>query len=307
VPLCTPQDLVTFGGRESGRTRRLWNYEVGAKSTLMGGRGTFNVAAFYMDIDDLQATVTAGSCSSRVIFNVPKARSTGVELEFGRRAERPLRLRDLGKLNNSELRSTLTSTDAAGNRQVVAGIESGNRLPTVPEFQIAGRGDLSVARDAGLAGYVTGTYQHIGSRFTQIGDQAAGFGTVNLNSFGAEHDRRPADGQSTFTFDPELPAYDIVNLRVGVLHRGNGGTSAFLVRQQPHRRAALLALDQERGTRARVGYLTNQPRTFGLTSCQRRTSDTLMVMLCAFLTSTPMGFDCDAGTAYPAGGLTVIV
>jgi len=26
---------------------------------------------------------------------------------------------------------------------------------------------------------------------------------------------------------------------------------------------ALLALDRERGTRARVGYLTNQPRTFG--------------------------------------------
>ena len=26
---------------------------------------------------------------------------------------------------------------------------------------------------------------------------------------------------------------------------------------------AFLALDQERGTRARIGYLTNQPRTFG--------------------------------------------
>ena len=29
---------------------------------------------------------------------------------------------------------------------------------------------------------------------------------------------------------------------------------------------AFLALDQERGTLARVGYLTNQPRTFGVTS-----------------------------------------
>jgi iron complex outermembrane receptor protein len=27
---------------------------------------------------------------------------------------------------------------------------------------------------------------------------------------------------------------------------------------------ALLALDQERGTLARVGYLTNQPRTYGV-------------------------------------------
>jgi len=29
---------------------------------------------------------------------------------------------------------------------------------------------------------------------------------------------------------------------------------------------ALLALDQERGTRARVGYLVSQPRTFGVTA-----------------------------------------
>ena len=28
---------------------------------------------------------------------------------------------------------------------------------------------------------------------------------------------------------------------------------------------ALLALDQERGTRARVGYLTNPPRSLGVT------------------------------------------
>ena len=30
--------------------------------------------------------------------------------------------------------------------------------------------------------------------------------------------------------------------------------------------ADLLALDQERGTLARVGYLTNQPRTLGITT-----------------------------------------
>ena len=60
----------------------MWNYEVGTKSTHHGRPRPFNVSAFYMDIKDLQATVTAGSCSSRVIFNVPKARSRGLELEF---------------------------------------------------------------------------------------------------------------------------------------------------------------------------------------------------------------------------------
>ena len=111
-------------------------------------------------------------------------------------------------------------------------------------------------------GYVTGTYQHVGSRYTQVGDEEPGFGTVNLLSFGANTIGGPLT-QSTFTFDPELPAYDIVNLRLGVA-QGQVGRGAL--RQQPDRRAALLALDRERGTRARVGYLTNQPRTFGLTA-----------------------------------------
>ena len=82
IPLCTAEDLVTFGGNENWDDETAWNYEVGAKSRVMSGRGSFNVALFDMEIDDLQATVTAGSCSSRVIFNVPKARSRGIEVEF---------------------------------------------------------------------------------------------------------------------------------------------------------------------------------------------------------------------------------
>ena len=68
---------------------------------------------------------------------------------------------------------------------------------------------------------------------------------------------------STFTFDPELPAYDIVNLRIGFLNET--WDAAFFVNNVTDERA-LLALDQERGTLARVGYLTNQPRTFGVST-----------------------------------------
>jgi iron complex outermembrane receptor protein len=113
-----------------------------------------------------------------------------------------------------------------------------------------------------LAGYVNAAYQHVGSRFTQIGDQAAGFGTVNLNSFGSPGIGGPFT-QSTFTFDPELPAYDIVNLRFGIL-KGNFDTALFINNVTDE--TAFLALDQERGTRARVGYLTNQPRTIGVST-----------------------------------------
>ncbi len=40
-----------------GRTRRCGTTRWARKSTVMGGRGTFNASAFYMDIEDLQATI----------------------------------------------------------------------------------------------------------------------------------------------------------------------------------------------------------------------------------------------------------
>ena len=262
VPLCTPQDLVTFGGREEWEDEEIWNYEVGTKSTLRGGRGTFNVSAYYMDIKNLQATVTAGTCSSRVIFNVPKARSTGVELEWAAAPSDRFDFSISANYGKSELRSTLTSTDAAGNRQVVAGIESGNRLPTVPELQASATATYQWPMLNTWLGYVTGTWQYIGSRFTQIGDQAPGFGIVNLNSFGANTIGGPLT-QSTFTFNPELPAYDVANLRLGFLS-GKWEFAAFV--NNLFDEQALLAVDQERGTLARVSFLVNQPRTFGLTT-----------------------------------------
>ena len=262
VPLCTAQDLVTFGGHSSWKDEQLWNYEVGSKSRVAGGRGSVNAAAFYADIKDLQATVTAGSCSSRVIFNVPKARSAGAELEFELAPTDDFDFALSATHTDSKLRSTLTSTDKNGVVSVVSGIQSGKRLPTVPQNQAAAAATYHWRGNQNWAGYATGAYQYIGSRFTQIGDQAAGFGTVNLNSFGANTIGGPLT-QNTFTFNPELPAYSLVNLRVGVLK--NKWDVALYVNNVFDERA-LLALDQERGTRARVGFLTNQPRTVGIST-----------------------------------------
>jgi iron complex outermembrane receptor protein len=262
VPLCTPQDLVTFGGRDKWDDEVVWNYEVGTKSTLRGRRGTFNVSAYYMDIENLQATVTAGTCSSRVIFNVPKARSTGIELEWAAAPSDHFDFSISANYGQSEVRSTLNSTDSAGNVQVVAGIEKGNRLPTVPEFQAAATATYQWSlREKWLAS-LTGIYQYVGSRFTQIGDQASGFGLVNLNSFGSNTIGGPLT-ESTFRFNPELPAYDIANLRLGFLN-GRWEFAAFI--NNLFDEQARLALDQERGTRARVGFLVNQPRTFGVSA-----------------------------------------
>ena len=259
VPLCTPRDLETFGNRDTWGDEELWNYEAGAKSTFLGGRGTLNVSGFYMDIRNLQATVTAGSCSSRIIFNVPESRSAGMELEI---AAQPTPLFDFAvaaSVADAKLQSTLESYDAAGNSTgIIAGIEAGKRLPTTPLFQATAAATWRWLMGRWV-GYLTGTYQHVGARYTQIGDQAAGFGTVNLlalpNTIGG-----PLT-QNTFTFDPELPAYNILNIRLGVL--SGVWDIAFFINNVTDERA-FLALDQERGTLARVGYLTNPPRRFGI-------------------------------------------
>ena len=258
VPLCTPEDLVTFGGRETWTDETVWNYEVGVKSKVLGGNGAFGASVFYMDIHDLQATVTAGSCSSRVVFNVPKARSQGFEVEFEAAPHRNFDFAISANYNDAEMRSTLTSTDASGNVSVVSGIEEGRRLPTVPTFQLVTAATYQWQLMPAVLGYVTGTYQHIGSRFTQVGDED--LGTLDLLSFGANTIGAPLTA-SVFRYDPELPEYDLLNLRVGV--RRDTWDVAFYVNNVTDERA-FLSLDRERGTRARIGYLTNQPRTFGI-------------------------------------------
>jgi iron complex outermembrane recepter protein len=257
VPLCSAEDLVIFGGRPTWEDETLWNYEVGTKSTLMGGRGVLNASAYYMDINDLQVPVTAGTCSSRINLNVDKARSVGVEAEFELAPTDQFDFAISANYNNSELRSSFIS--AAGD--VVAGIREGNRLPTVPETQVAAAATYRWVLGTGLAMYTTGVFQHVGSRYTQVGDQDPAFGSFALDAF-------PGDiggpyTQNNFTFNPELPSYNLLNFRLGVLH-GRFDTAFFVNNITDE--TAYLALDIERGSRARVSYLTNQPRTFGVST-----------------------------------------
>ncbi|HKJ16983.1 MAG TPA: TonB-dependent receptor [Xanthomonadales bacterium] len=261
IPLCTPADLQTFGGNDNWDDEELWNYEIGLKSVIMDGRGTFNVAAFYQDIDDLQATVTAGSCSSRVVFNVPEAHSTGVELELSIQQTDNFDWALTASYISAELDSTVTSTDADGNTTVVGGIQDGNRLATVPELQGAFAATYTWPAFVDWEGYTTGLIQYVGDRYTQIGDQAEGFGVVDLNAYGANGIGAPFT-QDFYTFDPLLDSYTTANLRLGFR---NEAWDVSLYINNLTDEDAQLALDQERGTQARVGYLTNQPRTYGLT------------------------------------------
>lgn len=257
VPLCTQADSILFSGQDTWDDETVWNYEVGAKSRILGGRGTLNVSAFYMDISDYQVVITAGSCSSRLVLNAPEARSQGIEVELSAAPTNFFDFSVSGTFTDAELRSRPVSV--SGAEIVIPGIEAGNRLPSVPEFEAAAAATFRFGV-AQMPAFLTGSLQHVGSRYTQINDHAEGVGTVDMTALGNEIGGPLT--QTTFTFDPEMPAYTLFNLRTG-LSLGDDWEVALFANNLTDERA-FLALDRERGTLARVGYLTNQPRTFGI-------------------------------------------
>ena len=253
LTLCTPADVVTFGGRPTFQDEKLTNYELGAKIGFAGGRAQFNVSAYRAEIDDLQAVMVAGSCSSRIVMNVPKAHSQGVEIEL---AAQPTDHFDFGltaSMMNSKVDSDLSTV-----------IQSGFRQPVVPEFQMAANATYKWPLTDRLEGYVTASYQHVGDRYTQIADQRPSFTTFTPRGYGSPTTTGLVGGPplTSVSFDPLLPEYDLANLRFGV--RADDWEAALFINNLTDE-SAHLGLDQERGRVARVGFLTNQPRTVGVT------------------------------------------
>jgi iron complex outermembrane recepter protein len=253
--LCTPGDLASYDGHPTWKDEWAWNYELGAKMQMLERRVTFNVAAFYTDIKDLQVPVDAGSCSSRVVFNVPKARSQGLEAEL---FARPTENWDFG-LSATYADATLQSTVTDSSGTAIPGLVSGNRLPTAPKLQAVASIGYTLPQAAwGKWDYFANLVgQYVGSSYTQLGDEAPGFGTIAPAAF--FHFGNPTI--SSFSFNPELDSYHLLNLRTGL--RADGWELAAYINNITNE-SAHLSLDRERGTRARVAYLTNQPQTVGV-------------------------------------------
>ncbi|MEQ9464131.1 MAG: TonB-dependent receptor [Haliea sp.] len=253
VPLCDAGDLQTFGAFQAYDDESLWNYELGFKSEFDKVR--FNAAMFYTDIEDLQVTLDAGSCSSRISFNVPEAHTLGVEWELVAYPMELLMLTFSGSLLEAEFDSTVT--DSNGN--VLGGVEDGNRLASVPEFQMAASATYTFPVNAFGSNemYVSAMVQHVGDRFTQPSDQVAGAGNfVSGLPFGG------ATGAEVTAVDLELDAYEQVNLSAGIIW--DTFETVFYVNNVTDENAQL-SFDRERGGRARLAYRNNQPRTFGVT------------------------------------------
>jgi iron complex outermembrane recepter protein len=254
LPLCTPADEAIFGGFQDYDDETSWNYEAGAKYSR--GNLTFNAAVFYNDIEDLQVTLDAGSCSSRISFNVADAHAAGIEIETAWRPIQGLELSFAGSWVEAEFDSTVV--DGGGN--VIGGIESGNRLASVPEYQAA----LTAAYYMPIAfmgaeteAFIAASVQHVGARYTQPSDQVD-----NPRDFVSGLPYGGATGAEITTLNLELDPYTIVNLNAGV--ENDDWALIFYVNNVTDEQT-YLSFDRERGGRARLAYHVNQPRTIGVT------------------------------------------
>ena len=251
--LCTAGDLATFGSFQAYDDETLWNYEAGFKASFDNGIN-LNVAVFRAEIEDLQVTLDAGSCSSRISFNVEEAHSTGVEFELSVSPTDGLDLSLSGSILEAEFDDTVRDELGA----ILGGVKKGNRLASVPDIQISGTATYSfpIALFNGADAFVSAAVQYVGDRITQPSDQVAGSGVfVSGLPFGG------ATGNETTTLDLELDSYTLINLRFGI---NKEDWEAVLYINNVTDENANLSFDRERGGRARLGFRTNPPRTIGL-------------------------------------------
>ncbi len=257
--LCTPADRATFSGFDTFDDEEVINYEVGAKTTVFGGRGNFNISAFYSDIENLQATLDAGTCSSRIVYNVEDSHSQGIEIELSARPTDTWEVSVAASYIDAELDSTVTSTDASGNVTILGGIEDGNELPTAADYTVAVVSTNYFPLSDSWEGYFTAAFQSVGARYTQIVDQTQGANTVDISG-GQSVGNATA---TTFNFDKELDNYQTVNLRFG--GRTANWDIALFVNNATDENIQQ-SVDREAGGAARVGYRVGQPRTAGISA-----------------------------------------
>ncbi|HEU5482917.1 MAG TPA: TonB-dependent receptor [Sphingomicrobium sp.] len=258
LTLCSDEDEEIFGPFAGAfKDETLWNYEAGVKYSR--GFFTFNAAVYHTRIKDLQVTLDAGTCSSRLVFNVPKAHTTGFEAELAAQPIDGLDLSFAASFVEAEFDSTLARdpNDPDDVLTVSTGIRKGNRLPSVPKVQLAATATYTQPASFG-EWFLTATAQHVGSRYTQPADQ-------ELNPRAFEHGLpifgMPAD--ATTIVDLKLPSYQIVNLSGGI-DWGHGLETVLYVNNLFDENP-LLAFDRERGGRARLGWHVGNPRIIGLT------------------------------------------
>ncbi len=122
-------DLATYGLTSAPTTYNpdnLWNYEVGSKGTLFGGRLSLNTSLYDIEWKQIQLDVPLSTCGFDFIGNVGSARSYGLELEAAAQLTDELSAGASGNYTHA----TFTESVAG------LGIAKGDAVPGAPRWSL---------------------------------------------------------------------------------------------------------------------------------------------------------------------------
>jgi len=148
-----PGDIIIPAGASSDK---LTNYEVGIKSSLFGGDLIANVAAFYIDWNNIQVQANRVSDSVQFATNIGGAVSKGIELEFIAQPTEQLRLTANGAYIDASI-DTLSAEEAA-----ISGAVDGVRL-AAPKFSGSASASYTFPVGDTEKAFVTGSVSYVGS------------------------------------------------------------------------------------------------------------------------------------------------
>jgi len=176
------------------RSDSLWNYELGSKTRLWDGHAQINADVYDLEWKNVQTFFFTGDGA---VFNVPKARSRGAELEVQVRPFQPLTLNVAVDYIKAEYTSTLAIAAGPGSRA----------------------GNLVIAQDGQEFAQPNWTAD-LGARYeVPFGSVGDGYARVDYRWFNGFLTAIPGTG----AYSPDssyVPGQTNVNLRIGFEHNG---------------------------------------------------------------------------------------
>lgn len=208
----------------------LWNYELGAKTTWADGKLNLNVAAFYIDWSDIQVAGNDPTGAFGFVGNAGAAEVLGLEFELNARP-----IDDLDLTAGFAWLPTRELSEDQITDEVVAPGRKGDELPFVPEFTANAMAQYNFALPRGWDGFVRGEFSYRGSSNSEL--------------------------DTTSRFNRKQNAFEIVNLRTGVIDRDDGLNISLYVENVFDERGDLRVRTED--SLITVKW-TNMPRTVGL-------------------------------------------
>lgn len=179
-----PDDIAQFDERQYGPDQTV-NYEIGAKTTWLGGDLTLNGALFFVEWTDPQVSSATVNANIPITVNAAGAESTGVELQGSWQVSDALNVRGSYSYAKSELTEDVpflvrTITPPGFGTAFEDGL-TGDRLPGAPEQQFAIFGSYDYPLANGNRLVFNGGYSWQGDILTRTGGRGS---SETLDSFG---------------------------------------------------------------------------------------------------------------------------